>query len=95
MKIIKDVVRISFWALFIEVILHYFYFNAMMHDRSLLRRLPRWALVGVGYCHGQFFMVKYLVIFGIPAVLTQFDNIKSAERPKCISRIYLYSEMWK
>ncbi|KAK2175408.1 hypothetical protein NP493_734g02018 [Ridgeia piscesae] len=94
-NIVKDCLRVAFWILFIEITLHYFYFSALMSDPEVMDRLPRWALVGVGYCCGQFFMVKYVVVFGLPKVMTEFDQIKSADRPKCISRIYLYSEMWK
>jgi len=95
MNIVKDSLRIAFWTLFIEITLHYFYFSALMSDPGVMNSLPRWALVGVGYCCGQFFMVKYVVIFGLPKVMTEFDQIKLVDRPKCISRIYLYSDMWK
>ncbi|KAK2175409.1 hypothetical protein NP493_734g02048 [Ridgeia piscesae] len=94
-NIVKDSLRVAFWILFIEITLHYFYFSALMSDPEVMDRLPRWALVGVGYCCGQFIMIKYVVIFGLPIIMTKFDQIKLADRPKCLSRIYLYSEIWK
>ncbi len=59
------VLRVCFWALFIEVILHFFYFNAIIHHRRLMKNIPLWVLAGIGYGSGQFFMVKVSIIQSI------------------------------
>ena len=87
--------RILFWAIVIEIILHYFYFSALMQHENLMRTIPLWALAGVCYCQGQFFMLKYVVMFGFPRTIAQFDQLEVANKPKCISHIVFYSETWK
>ncbi|XP_044731259.1 protein-cysteine N-palmitoyltransferase Rasp [Chrysoperla carnea] len=54
-----------------------------------------WATYGLGYCMGQFFHIKYVVIYGISTTIMKFENIKAPPTPKCIGRIHLYSYMWK
>lgn len=44
---------------------------------------------------GQFFLNKYVIVFGIVGNLCALDNIKAPAPPKCIARIHLYSDMWK
>ena len=40
-------------------------------------------------------MVKYVVLFGGPSILASIDGLETPAGPKCIARIYLYSDMWK
>jgi hypothetical protein len=44
---------------------------------------------------GQFFLNKYVVIYGTSSNLCYLDNVKAPSQPKCIARIHLYSDMWK
>lgn len=44
---------------------------------------------------GQFFLNKYVVVYGFNSNLCSIDNIKAPPQPKCIGRIHLYSDMWK
>lgn len=60
-----------------------------------VQNLNPWALYGLGYCMGQFFLNKYVVIYGISKTLCNLDNVKAPPPPKCIARIHLYSDMWK
>ncbi|KZC09562.1 Protein-cysteine N-palmitoyltransferase Rasp [Dufourea novaeangliae] len=57
--------------------------------------LNPWALYGLGYCMGQFFLIKYVVVYGLNHTLCAIDNIQAPSQPKCVARIYLYSDMWK
>ena len=88
-------VRFIFWTYFIEFMLHFMYFNAIQNSFEVLQRVPLFTLAGLGYCHGQFFMMKYLVMFGYPGTIAKFDNLEPPDPPKCITYIYLYSDMWK
>ncbi|XP_060577833.1 protein-cysteine N-palmitoyltransferase HHAT-like, partial [Ruditapes philippinarum] len=87
--------RICFWAMFNEFLLHFLYFNALQHNTAVLRSVSLFSLAGLGYSHGQFFMVKYLVMFGLPGTIAKFDYLNPPDPPNCISYIYLYSDMWK
>nr|CAD7395208.1 unnamed protein product [Timema cristinae] len=50
---------------------------------------------GLGYCMGQFFMLKYVVMYGLMGTIAQAENINAPRHPKCIARISLYSDMWR
>ncbi|CAC5364454.1 unnamed protein product [Mytilus coruscus] len=87
--------RVIFWAFFNEFILHFFYFNAFQHHVSVLENMDQWTLWGMGYCQGQFLMMKYFVLFGLPSVVARICGIEPPAGPKCIGHIYKYSDMWK
>lgn len=93
--LVFHVVRFCFWAAFNEFILHFLYFNALQHNHTALQSVSLFTLAGIGYLHGQFFMIKYLVMFGLPGTIAKFDYLEPPDGPKCISYIYLYSDMWK
>lgn len=88
-------IRVIFWAFLNELALHYFYFNAIQHNINILKKIDLWALAGLGYCSGQFFMTKYTVMFGLPANIARIDHLDPPPGPKCIAHLYLYSDMWK
>lgn len=60
-----------------------------------MQTLNPWALYGLGYGMGQFFLNKYVVIYGICGSLCELDDVKAPPKPKCVGRIHLYSDMWK
>lgn len=54
------------------------------------------ALGGFGFGMGQFFFIKYTFIYGTVITIARFDKFfEPPKPPKCISRIYLYSDMWR
>lgn len=87
--------RIGFWALFFNFVLHHFYFTSLAFHLTVIQSLSQWTLVGIGYCQGQFFMVRYIIMWGVSSCIAQLDQFKPPRGPKCISHIYLYSEMWR
>ncbi|KAL5007983.1 hypothetical protein ScPMuIL_013564 [Solemya velum] len=87
--------RIMAWAFFNEFLLHYLYFGALQQNIPAMESLSLWALMGIGYWQGQFFMNKYHVMFGLPSNIAKIDNFDPPKGPKCIGYIYLYSDMWK
>ncbi|CAB4066257.1 unnamed protein product [Lepeophtheirus salmonis] len=61
----------------------------------LLKTSP-WLLCGIAYMSGQFFMLKYVVFYGMTRPFGLEDGIDDyPEHPKCIARIYSYSAMWR
>lgn len=63
--------------------------------KVIVRRLDIWSAAGLGYTLGQFFMTKYLVLYGLPSALAKLDYIEAPPPPKCVGRIHLYSQMWR
>jgi hypothetical protein len=87
--------RVALWILVFEVTIHYFYFTALFSRPMFVARTSPWAVAGLGYMRGQFFMVKYFVIFGGAGALAMLDQMTPPGPPSCISRMYRYSSMWR
>ncbi|XP_076381738.1 protein-cysteine N-palmitoyltransferase Rasp isoform X3 [Megalopta genalis] len=90
-----NLIRYTFWILFANFFLHFLYFNAMHYHPKVVEDLNPWALYGLGYCMGQFFLIKYVVVYGLNHIVCAIDRIKAPSQPKCVARIHLYSDMWK
>ncbi|XP_011688364.1 PREDICTED: protein-cysteine N-palmitoyltransferase Rasp isoform X4 [Wasmannia auropunctata] len=90
-----NLIRYMFWLYFTDLLLHFIYINAVQYHLQVIQNLNSWALFGLGYCMGQFFLNKYVAIYGTCSNLCYLDNIKAPSQPKCIARIHLYSDMWK
>ncbi|CAH1792742.1 unnamed protein product [Owenia fusiformis] len=95
LPILKDGARVVFWGIFYHISSHLLYINALHQKVTLMGQIPLWALVGTGVLHGVYFQVKYVPMFGIPANLSKFDQFDPPLGPKCVLRIYYYSDMWK
>ncbi|XP_078040140.1 protein-cysteine N-palmitoyltransferase Rasp isoform X1 [Augochlora pura] len=92
---VLNLIRYTFWILFANFFLHFLYFNAMHYHPKVVESLNPWALYGLGYCMGQFFLIKYVVVYGLNHTLCAIDRVKAPSQPKCVARIHLYSDMWK
>lgn len=44
---------------------------------------------------GQFFLIKYVVVYGLSHTFCKIDHVKAPSQPKCVARVHLYSDMWK
>ncbi|KAJ8934473.1 hypothetical protein NQ314_013348 [Rhamnusium bicolor] len=62
---------------------------------ELVETFGSWSLHGYGYVMGQFFHIKYVVLYGLSSSFASFENVKVSHLPRCIGRIHLYSDMWK
>lgn len=69
--------------------------NVFCSNIGLVKNLDVWSAGGLGYCLGQFFMIKYVVMYGLPSRLAALDQVEAPPPPKCIGRIHLYSQMWR
>ncbi|XP_011504159.1 PREDICTED: protein-cysteine N-palmitoyltransferase Rasp [Ceratosolen solmsi marchali] len=92
---VYNVMRYSFWILFTNICLHYLYFNALLFHGHIVAELSPWAFYGLGYCMGQYFLNKYVVVYGVVSIVCKAEDIEAPVQPKCIGRIHLYSDMWK
>jgi hypothetical protein len=87
--------RIAFWWLFIEAMLHFFYFGSMLQDINFSSKLPKNEFVTLGMALCNFFHLKYVVIFGLPSIFARLDNMQPKESPMCIARVALISKVWR
>lgn len=93
-KLILQLLRYFVWFLITEIGLHYFYINYIIISKSLAS-LNIFSLFGLGFLHGQYFNNKYIIQYGIPKAIGEFENIPMPNTPKCICRVHKYSDMWK
>ncbi|XP_025409063.1 protein-cysteine N-palmitoyltransferase Rasp [Sipha flava] len=94
--LIINLIRYFFWMFVVEFILHYVYINMFLQNIKVFKNLGITALSGFGFGMGQFFFIKYTFIYGTVITVARFDEyFEPPKPPKCISRIYLYSDMWR
>ncbi|XP_050544503.1 protein-cysteine N-palmitoyltransferase Rasp isoform X2 [Daktulosphaira vitifoliae] len=94
--LIIKVMRCLFWMLVVEFVLHFIYINVFLQNIKVLKKFGIIALSGFGFTMGQFFFIKYTVVYGLAIAIAEFDEyIEPPKPPKCISRIHLYSDMWR
>lgn len=87
--------RYLLWFCVTEASLFFFYQQLFSYHPHIVERLDLWALCGMGYALGQFFQLKYVVMYGLSSHLASLDDIDAPPHPKCIARISLYSDMWR
>uniref|UniRef100_A0A7E4VK79 MBOAT family protein n=1 Tax=Panagrellus redivivus TaxID=6233 RepID=A0A7E4VK79_PANRE len=80
----------------VEVFLHMIHATAIMISPfSVLEGLNGYEIASVAYMSGQFFYLKYVVIFGMPSFFALVDGMSPPGPPVCISRVSKYSQMWR
>ncbi|XP_053694942.1 protein-cysteine N-palmitoyltransferase Rasp [Sabethes cyaneus] len=94
-KLFCQLTTCIFWALMMEIGQHFFYINIIQLDLMLLQSTNLWVLYGLGYLMGQFFYIKYVIFYGIGIAFGIFDGLEMPQKPICIGRVHLYSDMWK
>lgn len=87
--------RVTFWTLFNDFLLHFFFMNSMIIDERYLNTVDPATLSSIGYVAGQFFHTKYMSIFGINTIFAYLDGMEPPWPPICISRVAFYSQMWR
>lgn len=66
------------------------------HDWANRVLTDRWAWAGLIYWAGQYFHVKYVLVYGLGATLASLDGINAVPRPpRCVAVITSYSHMWQ
>ncbi|XP_065737524.1 protein-cysteine N-palmitoyltransferase HHAT isoform X2 [Phocoena phocoena] len=85
---------LSCWWL-AELMLHFMYMHAIYSSTSLLRAVSCWTLGGLALAQVLFFYVKYLVLFGVPALLMRLDGLTPPPLPRCVSTMFSFTGMWR
>ncbi|CAI5447013.1 unnamed protein product [Caenorhabditis angaria] len=98
-RICRAALRLIFWYFAFEALLHVVHVNAIFAATSpgeIFARLNVYEIASIAYCCGQLFHVKYVIIFGVPAFFArELDGMRPPCEPICISRVSLYSRMWR
>ncbi|XP_033618141.1 protein-cysteine N-palmitoyltransferase HHAT [Fukomys damarensis] len=84
---------LSWWAL-AELMTHLLYMHTL-YGSPLLRDVGYWALGGLALAQVLFFYVKYLVLFGVPALLMRLDGLHPPPLPRCVSTMFSFTGMWR
>lgn len=50
---------------------------------------------GLALAQVLFFYVKYLVLFGVPALLMRLDGLTPPPLPRCVSTMFSFTGMWR
>lgn len=50
---------------------------------------------GLALAQVLFFYVKYLVLFGVPALLLRLDGLTPPSLPRCVSTMFSFTGMWR
>ena len=69
--------------------------STCLFQPHIVNSLSMWALCGMGYAMGQFFHLKYVVMYGISSHIARTDGMEAPGHPACIGRVHLYSDMWR
>ncbi|XP_050504402.1 protein-cysteine N-palmitoyltransferase Rasp isoform X2 [Diabrotica virgifera virgifera] len=94
-KFFRNIFRTMLWYICSYICLHFIYVSAAAYHRQLFENFNGWCLYGFGYTMGQFFHLKYVILYGMSTNYATFENIDVPNLPRCIGRIHLYSDMWK
>ncbi|XP_001366478.2 protein-cysteine N-palmitoyltransferase HHAT [Monodelphis domestica] len=87
--------RLLCWWWLAELMIHLMYMHALYGSTFLLEAVSSWALGGLALAQVLFFYVKYLVLFGVPALAMQLDGILPPALPRCVSTMYSFTGMWR
>ncbi|KHJ97231.1 MBOAT family protein [Oesophagostomum dentatum] len=88
--------RLVFWYFAFEFMLHFIYVHSLFNSPfAVIHRLSTYEKCAVAYVTGQLFHVKYVVLFGFPALFAYIDGLQPPPPPTCISRVAHYSQMWR
>ncbi|XP_054258026.1 protein-cysteine N-palmitoyltransferase Rasp-like [Macrosteles quadrilineatus] len=95
LKFLYNMIRYLFWAAVTEASLYFLYIHALQYHMSVVVRLGAWTLYGLGFLLGQFFCLKYIVVYGLIGTIANFEGYSAPPPPKCVARIHLYTDMWR
>ncbi|XP_059574166.1 protein-cysteine N-palmitoyltransferase HHAT isoform X2 [Alligator mississippiensis] len=93
--LILGMVRIFFWWWLAELMIHLMYMHAFYSSSPHLEAMSDWTLGGLALAQVLFFYVKYLVLFGVPALIIQMDGLKPPALPRCVSTMHSFTGMWR
>lgn len=91
----KGLGRLLCWWWLAELMVHLMYMHALYSSAPLLESASCWTLGGLALAQVLFFYVKYLVLFGVPALLMRLDGLTPPPLPRCVSTMFSFTGMWR
>ncbi|XP_076797749.1 protein-cysteine N-palmitoyltransferase HHAT isoform X2 [Arvicanthis niloticus] len=91
----KGLGRLLCWWWLAELMIHLMYMHALYSSIPLLESVSCWTLGGLALAQVLFFYVKYLVLFGAPALLMRLDGLTPPPLPRCVSTMFSFTGMWR
>ncbi|GAB1285901.1 Protein-cysteine N-palmitoyltransferase HHAT [Apodemus speciosus] len=91
----KGLGRLLCWWWLTELMVHLMYMHALYSSIPLLESVSCWTLGGLALAQVLFFYVKYLVLFGAPALLMRLDGLTPPPLPRCVSTMFSFTGMWR
>ena len=95
LKIGLQFLRYFFWMSVANFLLYHFYAHALHWSPQLVIRLNSWALAGLIYYLIIFFIIKYVVLYGIPGVFASIEGYEAPPTPKCVLILSRFSHIWR
>jgi len=89
------VARYMLWMCITDMSTYFVFQQAFTYHPHIVNSMSMWALCGMGYAMGQFFHLKYVVMYGISSHVARTDGVDAPGHPACIGRVHLYSDMWR
>ena len=87
--------RFGVWLTVANMLLHFFYGHALHWSPQIVVRLDSWALAGFIYFLIIFFIIKYVVLYGIPGQLAIIEGYSPPPPPKCVLILCRFSHVWR
>ncbi|XP_040593122.1 protein-cysteine N-palmitoyltransferase HHAT isoform X3 [Mesocricetus auratus] len=91
----KGLGRLLCWWWLAELMVCLMYMHALYNSIPLLESVSCWTLGGLALAQVLFFYVKYLVLFGAPALLMRLDGLTPPPLPRCVSTMFSFTGMWR
>ncbi|GMS97753.1 hypothetical protein PENTCL1PPCAC_19928 [Pristionchus entomophagus] len=77
--------RLSLWAIFFESLIHVIPVHDLFASPfTMICGLNGYAMSSLAYVVGQYFHLKYVVIFGVPSLFERIDGLTLPPPPICI-----------
>ncbi|KAM8945424.1 protein-cysteine N-palmitoyltransferase HHAT [Pelodytes ibericus] len=93
--LVRDAARLFLWWWLAELMVHLMYMHAIFSSYHLLEGVSYWTMGGLALAQVLFFYVKYLVLYGIPALLMRLDGLNPPALPRCVSTMYSFTGIWR
>ncbi|KAM4813019.1 protein-cysteine N-palmitoyltransferase HHAT isoform X2 [Urocitellus parryii] len=93
--LVRGLGRLLCWWGLAELMARLMYMHAIYSSIPLLETVSSWTLGGLALAQVLFFYVKYLVLFGVPALLMRLDGLNPPPLPRCVSTMFSFTGMWR
>ncbi|CAL4071662.1 unnamed protein product, partial [Meganyctiphanes norvegica] len=87
--------RFLWWMFLTHIVLFYFYAHSLHFSPRLVKKMTSWSMAGFVYFLFVFFLLKFVVLYGLPSVLARMEGFDPPRHPKCTLMTYRFSDVWR